>query len=70
MYVEGGTFTYEGTKHSGPGPRWVLTMNASSAKGIGTSAAWNELDPSWSWAQMDPGISWADMVGVSGPVTP
>jgi hypothetical protein len=33
VYVEGGTFSYQGSKSSGPGARWVLTMNASSAAG-------------------------------------
>ena len=58
VYLEGGTYRYMGG-------RWVLELTVSVATGLGTSAQWDELDPSWTWDQWSPSISWNDLRGVS-----
>jgi len=56
-YLEGGEYRYRGGG-------WDLSLVVSRANGIGTSAAWDELDPTWAWDQFDPNITWDDLRGV------
>ena len=59
LYVEGGSYSFlDG--------RWILELGVSSARGLGDSAAWNELDPAWRWIDFDPSIRWIDLIGVAG----
>jgi hypothetical protein len=58
VYLEGGTYRYIGG-------RWVLELIVSVATGLGVSASWDALDPSWTWNQWDPGITWNDLRGVA-----
>jgi hypothetical protein len=58
VYLEGGTYRYVGG-------RWVLELAVSAAEGLGGSAAWDEIEPSWTWDQWSPAISWNDLRGVS-----
>jgi hypothetical protein len=62
VYVEGGTYTFDNAV-------WRMDFNVSGAAGVGTSAAWADLDPTWAWNEFDPTIAWADLVGVAGPGT-
>lgn len=57
-YLEGGTYRFVGG-------RWVLELGVSVATGLGTSASWDEMKPSWAWDSWDPGITWNDLRGVS-----
>lgn len=57
VYLEGGTYTFEGGA-------WVCELLVSSATGQGASAAWDELDPAWTWNQWDPALTWNDLRGV------
>jgi hypothetical protein len=57
-YLEGGTYRFVGG-------RWVLELIVSASSGLGSSAAWDELDPSWTWDQWDPRITWNDLRGVA-----
>jgi hypothetical protein len=59
-YLEGGTYSYVAG-------RWVLDLTVSVATGLGMSAAWDELDPTWTWDQWEPTITWNDLRGVSAP---
>jgi hypothetical protein len=56
-YLEGGVYQFTGGA-------WSLDLLISSATGLGASAAWIDLDPSWQWQQFDPGIRWIDLLGV------
>jgi hypothetical protein len=58
VYLEGGAYRFTGG-------RWVLDLNVSSASGLGQSAAWDQLDPTWTWNQWDPALTWNDLRGVS-----
>lgn len=58
VYLEGGAYQYVGG-------RWVLALTVSVATGLGISASWDEMGPSWQWNQWDPAISWNDLRGVS-----
>jgi hypothetical protein len=60
VYLEGGTYRYVGG-------RWVLELGVSASTGLGESAAWDELDPSWQWDQWSPEITWDDLRGVAAP---
>jgi hypothetical protein len=62
-YVEGGDYTFTGGG-------WRLALTVSRAVGLGTSATWNSLDPTWTWSQWDPGLTWDDLRGVAGPPLP
>jgi len=57
LYLEGGTYRFDGS--------WELAMNTSSNTGLGTSARWDEMDPTWAWNEMDPTIAWFDMYGIA-----
>jgi hypothetical protein len=59
-YVEGGSLDYEGG-------RWIVAATLSRATGQGTSATWDDLDPTWTWADFDPAITWADLNGAGVP---
>jgi len=60
-YLEGGTYSFTGG-------RWVLQLVVSSAgSGVGQSAQWDELDPSWTWNEWDPSLTWNDLRGVAAP---
>ncbi len=60
LYLDGGTYTYDGA--------WTLALTASPLAGMGESAAWNELDPAWDWNEFDPAMEWPDLFGVAGPL--
>ena len=61
MYLEGGTYRYRGG-------RWVLELTVSVAgSGLGRSAEWDELDPTWTWNQWEPSLTWNDLRGVAAP---
>jgi hypothetical protein len=61
VYLDGGTYTFDGA--------WTLGLVGSPLAGLGTSAAWNDLDPGWAWNEFDPAIEWIDLFGVAGPFT-
>jgi hypothetical protein len=58
VYLEGGTYRFVGG-------RWVVELLVSSASGLGQSAQWDQLDPTWTWDQWDPAITWNDLRGVA-----
>ena len=60
VYLEGGAYRFVGG-------RWVLDLAVSAATGLGGSAAWDDLDPTWSWDQWDPDLTWNDLRGVAAP---
>lgn len=60
VYVDGGTYHYEGG-------RWTLELNVTRPAGAGKSVRWRELDPAWQWQQFDPAIDWIDLWGVAAP---
>jgi hypothetical protein len=61
VYLEGGTYRYVAG-------RWVLELLVSAAGGgIGQSAEWDQLTPTWTWDQWDPDITWNDIRGVAAP---
>jgi hypothetical protein len=59
LFLEGGSYHYAG--------RWVLDLGVSSARGVGESATWAELDPAWRWIDVHPDMTWADAYGAAGP---
>lgn len=59
LYVEGGTYTFP------EGGGWVLDLTVSPSHGLGTSAPWADLDPTWAWDQMEPTMTWTDLVGTA-----
>lgn len=56
-YLEGGSYSYEGA--------WRLELDCSPHLGMGASAKWNQLDPTWTWNMFDPTIRWFDLWGVA-----
>ena len=61
VYLDGGTYTYDGA--------WTLGLVASPLAGLGASVPWIDLDPGWAWNEFDPAIDWIDLYGVAGPIT-
>jgi len=57
LYLDGGTYEYDGA--------WTLGLIATPLGGMGESAAWADLDPSWAWDEFDPSIAWIDLYGVA-----
>jgi hypothetical protein len=60
VYIEGGTYTFEGGN-------WWLELTGSSG-GSGASVSWDQVDPTWPWTSFQ-GLSWLDLIGVSAPPT-
>jgi hypothetical protein len=60
VYLEGGAYRFTGG-------RWVLELSVSASTGLGGSAAWDELDPTWTWNQWDPSLTWNDLRGAAAP---
>ena len=60
LYVDGGQYVYDGA--------WTLGLIASPLAGMGESAQWDDLDPTWNWDEFDPAIEWPDLYGVAGPL--
>jgi hypothetical protein len=57
LYLEGGRYKFDGA--------WSLDLTASPMGGMGVSAPWNTIDPTWRWNQFDPAIRWSDLYGVT-----
>lgn len=61
LYVEGGTYTYEGGA-------WLLELNTSSATGSAVgSFPWTASEPEWSWDTYRADVQWLDLYGVTYP---
>jgi len=60
VYLEGGTYRFVGG-------RWVLELLVSAAAGLGQSAQWDQLGPTWTWNQWEPSLTWNDLRGVAAP---
>ena len=61
LYLDGGRYTFDAAG-------WTLGLIGTPLVGMGESAEWNDLDPTWDWAQMDPTLEWPDLYGVAGPL--
>lgn len=62
LYLDGGRYTFDAQG-------WTLGLVGTPLVGMGASATWDDLDPTWTWDQVDPSIAWDDLYGVSGPLT-
>jgi len=60
LYLDGGIYEYDGA--------WSLGLIGTPLGGMGESAQWDDLDPSWAWDEFDPSIEWPDLYGVAGPL--
>ena len=60
LYLDGGSYAFDGA--------WTLGLIGSPLAGMGESAQWDDLDPSWSWDEFDPAMEWPDLYGVAGPL--
>lgn len=61
VYLDGGRYTFDELG-------WTLGLVGTPLAGIGESAEWNDLDPTWTWLQIDPTLEWPDLYGVAGPL--
>jgi hypothetical protein len=59
LYVEGGTYTFDGG-------RWLLSLLCSPATGLGTSITFDQVDEAVRYVDVDRGVRYLDMIGV-GP---
>jgi hypothetical protein len=59
LYVEGGTYTFDGG-------RWLLSLLCSPATGLGTSITFDQVDEAVRYVDVDRAVRYLDMIGV-GP---
>lgn len=60
LYLDGGLYAYNGA--------WTLGLIGTPLAGMGESAQWDDLDPTWSWDEFEPVLEWNDLYGVAGPL--